>query len=140
MKAQQLALSRFVVFIALLLVLVPGVAVPAAAQSQPVDPATPEMLIENTSRFDASARLRGHAGSDGTVVQVAVLQDAYSLQGGGVTKTVTPTGQVRHGDELTYTLVISAAPGVQLGLYDPLTTTTFTRFVERPTTSVITHA
>ena len=140
MKAQQLTLSRFVVFIGLLLVLVPGVAVLAVAQSQPVDPATPEMLIENTSRFDASARLRGHAGSDSTVVQVAVLQDTYSLQGGGVTKTVTPTGQVRHGDELTYTLVISAAPGVQLGLYDPLTTTTFTRFVERPTTSVITHA
>ena len=140
MKAQQLTLSRFIVFIGLLLVLVPGVAVPAAAQSQPVDLATPERFIENTSRFDTSAHVRGHAGGDSTAVQVAVLQDTYSLQGGSVTKTVTPTGQVRHGDELTYTLVISAAPGVQLGLYDPLTTTTFTRFVERPTTSVITHA
>jgi len=140
MKAQQLALSRFVVFIGLLLVLAPGVAVPAAAQSQPVDLATPERFIENTIRFDASAHVRGHAGGDSTVVQVAVLQDTYSLQGGSVTKTVTPTGQVRHGDELTYTLVISAAPGVQLGLYDPLTTTTFMRFVEQPTTGVITHA
>ena len=79
MKAQQLTLSRFVVFIALLLVLVPGVAVLAVAQSQPVDPATPEMLIENTSRFDASARLRGHAGSDSTVAQVAVLHHVLDL-------------------------------------------------------------
>ncbi|MDY6876692.1 MAG: PKD domain-containing protein [Chloroflexota bacterium] len=140
MKAQQLTLSRFVVFIALLLILVPGVAVLAAAPSQPVDPATPEMLVENTGCFDPSAHVRGHAGSDSMVIQTAMLQDAYSLQGENVTKTVTPTGQVRHGDELTYTLVISAAPGVQLGLYDPLTTTTFMRFVERPTTSAITHA
>jgi hypothetical protein len=49
------------------------------------------------------------------------------------TKTVTPTGQVNYGDELTYTLVFSAAPDIQVGLYDPLEGTTFITFTERPT-------
>jgi hypothetical protein len=44
-------------------------------------------------------------------------------------KSVTPTNTVACGDELTYTLTISAASGVQLGLYDPLTGTIFQRFV-----------
>jgi len=47
-----------------------------------------------------------------------------------IVKSVTPTDQVEYGDEITYTLVVSAAPGTQLGLYDPLTGTTFLRFVE----------
>jgi parallel beta-helix repeat protein len=47
-----------------------------------------------------------------------------------IAKTVTPQGQVNYGDELIYTLVISATPGMQLGIYDPLTSTTFLRFVE----------
>ena len=50
-----------------------------------------------------------------------------------VTKSVTPEDQVNYGDALTYTLVISAEVGTQLGLYDPLTDTTFLRFVEQPT-------
>lgn len=49
-----------------------------------------------------------------------------------ITKAVMPEGEVKYGDELTYTLVVSAAPGTQLGLYDPLTDTTYLRFVERP--------
>jgi hypothetical protein len=50
-----------------------------------------------------------------------------------IEKSVTPTGQVQCGKELTYTVVISAAQGASLGLYDPLTDTTFVRFVARPT-------
>jgi hypothetical protein len=49
-----------------------------------------------------------------------------------ITKTVAPEGTVEYGDELTYTLVISAAPGIWLRLYDPLQGTTFQRFVEHP--------
>lgn len=49
-----------------------------------------------------------------------------------VTKSVAPVGQVNYGDELTYTLVISAAPGTEMGLYDPLLGTTFDRFLEQP--------
>jgi hypothetical protein len=50
-----------------------------------------------------------------------------------LTKRVSPEGQVLYGDELTYTLVISGVPGTAVGLYDPLTSTTFVRFDERPT-------
>jgi hypothetical protein len=46
-----------------------------------------------------------------------------------ITKSVAPQGRVDYGDELTYTLVISAVPGTSLGLYDSLTDTTFLRFV-----------
>jgi uncharacterized protein YkwD len=49
-----------------------------------------------------------------------------------VEKTVTPTGNVKFGDELTYTLAISAPAGVQLGLYDPLVDTAFRRLIEQP--------
>lgn len=49
-----------------------------------------------------------------------------------VVKRVSPEGQVHYGDELTYTVVISGAPGVEVNLYDPLTSTTFIRFVEQP--------
>ncbi|MCP4540728.1 MAG: hypothetical protein GY832_26620 [Chloroflexi bacterium] len=53
-----------------------------------------------------------------------------------ITKSVVPTGAVDYGDELTYTLVITAMPGDALGLYDPLSGTTFLRFVE-PVTGVV---
>jgi photosystem II stability/assembly factor-like uncharacterized protein len=49
-----------------------------------------------------------------------------------IEKSVTPQDQVNYGDEITYTLVISAAPGVQVGLYDPLEDATWVRFVECP--------
>ncbi len=110
--------------------------VTAALQGAPV------MFIEsiengnengNASRFDASARLRGYDGGDGTVDQVVVLQNTDSPQGVSITKTVMPMGQVAYGDELTYTLVISAAPGAQVALYDPLEGTTFAHFLAQPT-------
>lgn len=49
-----------------------------------------------------------------------------------IEKQVVPQGQVDYGDELTYTLIISAATGTQLGLYDPMTETNFLRFAEQP--------
>ncbi|HNT76397.1 MAG TPA: hypothetical protein PKH77_15385 [Anaerolineae bacterium] len=49
-----------------------------------------------------------------------------------VAKSVIPTGQIRYGDELTYTLFITGAPGTEVGVYDPLINTTFVRFVEKP--------
>jgi hypothetical protein len=52
-----------------------------------------------------------------------------------ITKTVTPEDQVDYGDALTYTLVISAEIGTQLGLYDPMTETICLHFVE-PLTGV----
>ncbi|MCP4541534.1 MAG: hypothetical protein GY832_30760 [Chloroflexi bacterium] len=56
----------------------------------------------------------------------------------GIIKTVAPQGSVMYGNELTYTLVISAAMGVQVVLGDPLTDTAFSRFVEQP--AGITHS
>jgi hypothetical protein len=47
-----------------------------------------------------------------------------------IAKSVTPTGMVNYGDFLTYTLSISATPGIEVGIYDPLTSTNFVRFVE----------
>ncbi|MBN1873295.1 MAG: hypothetical protein JXA33_03625, partial [Anaerolineae bacterium] len=49
-----------------------------------------------------------------------------------INKEVSPEGEVQYGDELTYTLVITGAPGAAVSIYDPLTNTTFVRFVERP--------
>jgi hypothetical protein len=46
--------------------------------------------------------------------------------------TANPQSWVSYGDELTYTLVISAAPGTQVALYDLLEDTTFVRFVTQP--------
>jgi PKD repeat protein len=51
-------------------------------------------------------------------------------QPASVSKAVTPQGQVEYGDLLTYTLAVSATPNAQVKLYDPLTGTTFVRFVE----------
>ena len=50
-----------------------------------------------------------------------------------IEKSVDPASQVSQSHELTYTLVISAVPGTQLGLYDPLTGTAFLRFLRQPT-------
>ncbi|MCP4541020.1 MAG: hypothetical protein GY832_28120 [Chloroflexi bacterium] len=73
----------------------------------------------------------------GCVWSNAVTNSASRPYSVSIEKSVLPQGQVDYGDELTYTLVISAAPGMQLGLYDPLEDTTFVRFVERP--SSVTH-
>lgn len=75
----------------------------------------------------------GLAGEASTAAQLpAVSISAPSSPELGVTKSVTPAGPVGLGDRLTYTLLISAAPGSQLGLYDPLQDVTFLRFVEGP--------
>jgi hypothetical protein len=50
----------------------------------------------------------------------------------GITQAVTSTQPVKPGDELTYTLVISAAPGTPVALYDRLVGGTFRRFVTQP--------
>ena len=68
------------------------------------------------------------------------LQDVFLLNaaqgwavgGGGVVYRYAQS-QIEYGDEVTYTLAISAAPGTQVGLYDPLADMTFLRFVEQPT-------
>jgi hypothetical protein len=52
--------------------------------------------------------------------------------GAGITKSVAPEGQVAYGDALTYTVVISAAPGTETVLYDPLLGTSFDRFLVQP--------
>jgi C1A family cysteine protease len=56
-------------------------------------------------------------------------REAFGAQ---ITKSVTPVGQVSYGDALTYTVVISAAPGTEMALYDPLLGTTFDRFLVQP--------
>ncbi len=58
-------------------------------------------------------------------------------QAANISKSVEPTGTVQYGDQLTYTIVLSAASETQLHLYDPLSKTTFIRFVTSP--SGITH-
>ncbi|MCP4540243.1 MAG: DUF11 domain-containing protein [Chloroflexi bacterium] len=53
-----------------------------------------------------------------------------------VEKSVTPESQVNYGDELTYTLVISAVKGTQVALYDQLEGTSWVRFVGQEPTGV----
>ncbi|HNT77659.1 MAG TPA: choice-of-anchor Q domain-containing protein [Anaerolineae bacterium] len=62
---------------------------------------------------------------------------AYEVQSAAplapaIHKSVSPSGPVRYGAELTYTLVITGAPGTRVNIYDPLTNTTFVRFGEQP--------
>jgi hypothetical protein len=108
-----------------------------------------------TLRFDGRAIRASKLDGPYTVTEVLLLDDAalikldeadgvwvtppYDHRQFGVwselveiTKTVTPRGPVNYGDELTYTLVISAPPGEQVRLYDPLEDTTWVRFVEQP--------
>lgn len=56
-----------------------------------------------------------------------------------IEKLVTPTRAVNYSDELTYTLLISSTPGMEVGLYDLLEGTTLKRFVEQPNTANIVH-
>jgi PKD repeat protein len=114
MEKQHLRVSRFVFAVVLSAFLLTLILVGLGAGSAQARSAAP-----------AAAVVRGRA---------------YLQQGSILTKTVVPTAAVENGEELTYTIVISAAPGVQVGFYDPLTHTTFVRFLERPSTSVITHA
>lgn len=70
-------------------------------------------------------------------------QRTLSMQGGlldqasaphlvGVEKSVVPKGRVAYGDELTYTVVITAVPGTPVRLHDPLADVNFKRFTEQP--------
>ena len=54
-----------------------------------------------------------------------------------ISKTVTPEGLVAQGDLLTYTVVISAAPGTELGFFDPLEDATFVDFIGEPPGSIV---
>jgi hypothetical protein len=47
-------------------------------------------------------------------------------------KSVTPTGTVDYGDEITYTLAVSGDVGAEVGINDPLDDSTFLRFVQQP--------
>jgi hypothetical protein len=49
-----------------------------------------------------------------------------------IVESVTPAGQIKLGDELTYTLAVSATPAMSVAVYDPLEGMTFVRFVVQP--------
>jgi hypothetical protein len=66
------------------------------------------------------------------VPKSAVIEGMPSAVPPQVTKFVRPEGEVEYGDWLTYTLVVSATPGTPTRLYDPLTGTTFSRFLAQP--------
>jgi hypothetical protein len=89
--------------------------------------------------MDGNSRFFNHPQPDtGNGTPPIVDMGAYEATTGiapalaSVEKAVLPLGQVNFGDTLTYFLVISATPGTQVGLYDPLEGTTFTGFVEQP--------
>jgi hypothetical protein len=48
------------------------------------------------------------------------------------TKSVLPAWLISPGAQLTYAVAVSGAPGTQVGVYDPLTQTTFVRFTVQP--------
>ncbi len=87
---------------------------------------TPTVPMEygDYTLFVSAEDMAGNATSLSVDFEIAESQIPVSI-----TKTVTPQGPVNYGDELVYTLVISAAPGALLRLYDPLTDTTFMRFL-----------
>ncbi|MCP4541473.1 MAG: DUF11 domain-containing protein, partial [Chloroflexi bacterium] len=96
---------------------------------------TPVSLVNSTSYY------WGITATDGISIVVGPIWHfgtvSAKLPTGQITKSVTPTGQVEYGSELTYTLYISAVAGVRIRLYDLLEGTTFVRFVE--TSTEITH-
>lgn len=68
------------------------------------------------------------------------LQDVFLLDaahgwavGGGGKVYKYAQSQVEYGDQVTYTVVVSATSATQVGLYDPLADMTYLRFVEQPT-------
>jgi len=83
-------------------------------------------LPEGTWEVIATAEYWGGYGSDSLEITVHGAEATAA----SVEKSVMPQGLVNYSDELTYTVVISAEPGVQVALYDPLTDTTFLHFVE----------
>jgi len=93
-------------------------------------PIAPHIFITDPLNPDSD----GDGVSDGIEVQFG--SDPTYVDS-SITKSVTPQGQVNYGDELTYTLVISAVPGASVALYDPLEGINFLRFVEQP--PAVTH-
>ncbi len=89
-----------------------------------------EMIPDTTYYYQVhSADQSGNAGTGPeNSFKFQAVFDTLAVQ-----KSVAPTGEVQYGKELTYTLVISAAQSASLELYDPLTDTTFVRFVQQPT-------
>jgi hypothetical protein len=113
----------------LLALLLSSAPIARAAEPLAVPDGTADTVVSSVSLTvqDAATEFDGYACSQ--------VGDTTSVKGNGpitVTKTVIPQGLVEYGDELTYTLVISAAPGAQLALHDPLTDTAFLRFSEQP--------
>ncbi len=66
----------------------------------------------------------------GTVAHLALPSAA--AQQPTATKSVIPAGSIPTGAQLTYTIAVSGAPGTQVGVYDPVTQTTFVRFTAQP--------
>jgi hypothetical protein len=91
---------------------------------------------------DSSGLAAGTYYGTVTVVDVAQPDDKAStavifvvqpaLPQFDVVVSVTPAGQIKLGDELTYTLVVSATPLTDVAVYDPLESMTFVRFVMQP--------
>ena len=83
--------------------------------------------------YTVSLTILGPAGESNTLVRPSFIT-VYSVpMTTTIVKSVLPQGQVKWGNTLTYTLVISGLPGTQLAVYDPLADTTFVRFVVQPT-------
>ncbi len=75
---------------------------------------------------------------DGSLLRTVTVPGAVGFQSLGgddaelpidVSKSVTPQGAVSPGERLTYTLRVSTTPGAELGIYDPLTHTTFVHWL-----------
>lgn len=74
----------------------------------------------------------------------AIGPDFYRGTTGGLTvplarisKTVSPEGVVKQGDPLIYTVIITAAPGTELGFFDPLEDVVFLDFIGTPPPGII---
>ncbi|MCX7681654.1 MAG: glycoside hydrolase family 9 protein [Anaerolineae bacterium] len=85
--------------------------------------------VDNNSDWTVSEHSLSY---NARLVFVAAMVAKEAVSDFTVTKTVAPTGNVRHGDLLTYTIDIAGVPGTGGVLHDPLTNLHFVRFVEAP--------
>lgn len=88
-----------------------------------------KLIVLSQGQHTITLTATDYHGNQATVAITVVVRTSSTAT---IDKSVTPRGPVSYGDELTYTLVISAPLGTQLGLYDPLESITFERFVEQP--------
>jgi hypothetical protein len=94
---------------------------------------------DTLSIYDRSGNLQGSVTIPGSVGVQSLGGDDAGTTGPPtitVTKTVTPSGTVAYGDQLTYTLMISTVPGTEVGIYDPLTDMAFIGFVPQATPGI----